>query len=42
MVTGKAFFSAGGKQLFTAAAQKLLQIHCGGALFLFFGEMNIA
>ena len=42
VVTGKAFFSAGGKQLFTAAAQKLLQIHCGGALFLFFGEMNIA
>ena len=42
VVTGKAFFSAGGKQLFTAAAQELLQIHCGGALFLFFGEMNIA
>lgn len=35
-------FSARGKQLFTAAAQELLQIHCGGALFLFFGEMNIA
>lgn len=42
VVTGKAFFPAGGKQLFTAAAQELLQIHCGGALFLFFGEMNIA
>ena len=42
VVTGKAFFSARGKQLFTAAAQELLQIHCGGALFLFFGEMNIA
>ena len=42
VVTGKAFFSARGKQLFTAAAQELLQIYCGGALFLFFGEMNIA
>lgn len=42
VVTGKTFFSAGGKQLFTTAAQELLQIYCGGALFLFFGEMNIA
>ena len=42
VVAGKTFFPAGGKQLFTAAAQELLQIHCGGALFLFFGEMNIA
>lgn len=42
VVTGKTFFSAGGKQLFTTAAQELLQIYCGGALFLFFGEMNIS
>ena len=42
VVTGKTFFSAGGKQLFTTAAQELLQIYCGSALFLFFGEMNIA
>ena len=41
VVTGKAFFSAGGKQLFTAAAQELLQIYCGGTLFLFLGKMNI-
>ena len=41
MVTGQPFLSAGGKELFTAAAKKLLQINGGGSLFLFICEMNV-
>ena len=42
MVTGQPFFSAGGKELFTAAAEELLQINGGGSLLLFFREMNVS
>ena len=41
MVSGKPFLSAGGKELFAAAAKKLLQINGGGSLLLFICEMNI-
>ena len=42
MVSGQPFLSAGGKELFAAAAKKLLQINGGGSLLLFICEMNVS
>ena len=40
VVAGKALIPAGGNELLTAAAEKLLQVHRGGPFFLFFREWN--
>ena len=41
VVAGKAFVSAGGNELFSSAAEELLQVHRGGLLFLRIGKVDV-
>jgi len=41
VVTGKAFVSAGRDELFTSAAEELLQVHRSGTLFLLGCKRNV-
>ena len=41
VVAGKAFVPAGGNELFSSAAEKLLQVHRGGSFFLLGCKRNV-